>query len=72
MKKEFSNGEITIVWEPSKCQHSGICVKTLPEVYKPKEKPWIIKDDDGVDAHSLLAPPVAVSLVKQLAKIFIG
>jgi predicted GNAT family acetyltransferase/uncharacterized Fe-S cluster protein YjdI len=41
MKKEYSNGEITIVWEPSQCQHAGICVKMLPEVYKPKEKPWI-------------------------------
>lgn len=41
MKKEYSNGEITIVWEPKLCQHSGICVRTLPQVYKPKEKPWI-------------------------------
>ena len=40
-RKEYSNGEITIVWEPSKCQHSGVCVKTIPEVYKPNEKPWI-------------------------------
>lgn len=22
-------------------QHAGICVKTLPGVYKPKERPWI-------------------------------
>lgn len=41
MKKEYSNGEIAIGWEASKCQHSGICVKTLPNVYKPTEKPWI-------------------------------
>lgn len=33
------------------------------------EKPWIIKDDDGHDAYSLLAPPVTVSLIKQLANI---
>jgi predicted GNAT family acetyltransferase/uncharacterized Fe-S cluster protein YjdI len=41
MKKEYSNGELTIVWESGKCIHSGVCVKTLPEVYNPKEKPWI-------------------------------
>ena len=41
MKKEYSNGELTIVWRPEKCIHSGVCVETLPEVYKPKEKPWI-------------------------------
>tara|TARA_R110000796_G_scaffold183498_2_gene300068 strand:+ start:170731 stop:170940 length:210 start_codon:yes stop_codon:yes gene_type:complete len=39
--KEYSNGEITILWQPDKCIHSGICVKTLPKVYNPKEKPWM-------------------------------
>jgi len=39
--KKYSNGELTVVWEPKKCIHSEICVKTLPEVYHPKEKPWI-------------------------------
>ncbi|MEK9200826.1 MAG: hypothetical protein AAB909_02495 [Patescibacteria group bacterium] len=33
------------------------------------EKPWVIKDDNGTDCHSLLAPPVTVSLIKQLAEI---
>ena len=41
MKKEYSNGELTIVWQPEKCIHAGVCVKTLPEVYNPKDKPWI-------------------------------
>jgi len=41
MLKEYSNGEITIKWQAKKCQHAGICVRTLPQVYKPKEKPWI-------------------------------
>lgn len=40
-RKEYSNGEITVVWEPKKCIHSGICVRTLPEVYNPKERPWV-------------------------------
>jgi uncharacterized Fe-S cluster protein YjdI len=41
MNKEYSNGEITVVWQPKKCQHAGICVQTLPKVYNPKAKPWI-------------------------------
>jgi len=43
MKKvhEYSNGELTIIWQPDKCIHSGICVKMLPAVYKPCERPWI-------------------------------
>ena len=40
-KFEYSNGEITIIWKPDLCQHSGICVRTLPAVYHPKERPWI-------------------------------
>jgi len=40
-KVKYSNEEITIVWQPHLCQHAGICVKTLPEVYKPNERPWI-------------------------------
>ncbi|MFZ9046865.1 MAG: (4Fe-4S)-binding protein [Cyclobacteriaceae bacterium] len=39
MSKEYSNGEITIKWQPDLCKHAGVCVKTLPQVYKPKEKP---------------------------------
>lgn len=39
--KEYSNGELTIIWNHSKCTHSGVCVKTLPQVYNPKERPWI-------------------------------
>ncbi|MBT8232394.1 MAG: (4Fe-4S)-binding protein [Saprospiraceae bacterium] len=41
IKKEYTNGEITIVWKPNKCIHAGECVRSLPNVYKPKEKPWI-------------------------------
>ncbi len=40
-KIEYSNTELTIVWQPSLCQHAGICVKTLPMVYNPTERPWI-------------------------------
>ena len=36
---EYSNGELTIVWQPELCRHAGICVKTLPNVYHPQERP---------------------------------
>src|SRR5690606_16436801 len=39
--KKYSNGEVTIVWKPDACIHSGICVKGLPKVFNPKDRPWI-------------------------------
>ncbi len=45
IKKEYTNGEITIVWQPHRCTHSGVCVRMLPGVYNPREKPWIKIDN---------------------------
>ena len=39
--KEYSNGEITIKWQPKLCKHAAVCVNTLPKVYNPKGSPWI-------------------------------
>ena len=42
--KNYTNGEVTIVWKPAMCVHSRICwgkADSLPEVFNPKEKPWI-------------------------------
>ncbi len=36
---------------------------------KIKETPWTIKDENGVESYSLLAPPVVVSFIKQLADL---
>lgn len=41
LKKEYTNGEITVVWESGKCIHSGNCVRNNPDVFQPKDKPWI-------------------------------
>ncbi|MCK4799546.1 hypothetical protein KAS31_01050, partial [Candidatus Parcubacteria bacterium] len=32
------------------------------------EKPWTVSNEDGVSSHSLMAPPVVVSMIKQLVK----
>jgi len=41
MKKNYTNGEVTIVWHPDICIHSRNCFKGLPEVFHPRELPWI-------------------------------
>ncbi len=49
MKKEYSNGEVTIIWQPDKCIHSAICVNGLPGVFKPRQSPWITIDAAATD-----------------------
>lgn len=43
--KKYTNNELTIVWKPSQCIHSGICFKGLPAVFDPRRRPWIIAEN---------------------------
>jgi uncharacterized Fe-S cluster protein YjdI len=48
---KYANGEVTIVWQPGLCIHSGRCVRGLPEVFKPKEKPWITPEGSTTEKN---------------------
>lgn len=42
--KEYTNGELTIVWRPAKCIHSTNCWKGkegLLSVFNPSKRPWV-------------------------------
>jgi uncharacterized Fe-S cluster protein YjdI len=39
--REYTNGEVTVIWQPKKCVHSGICARGLRPVFDPKRRPWI-------------------------------
>lgn len=41
MSKEYQKEDAIIVWDTEKCTHSAICAKGLPQVFKPRERPWI-------------------------------
>ena len=59
--KEYSNGVVTIVWQNVLCSHSANCVKGLPEVFKPRESPWIRPENSTTE-----------KLVEQVKKCPIG
>ncbi|MBI3235697.1 MAG: (4Fe-4S)-binding protein, partial [Bacteroidetes bacterium] len=53
--KKYTNGEVTIVWQPDMCIHSAICwhsEKGLSSVFNPRERPWI--KPDGAETNRII------------------
>ena len=41
VSRHYTNGEVTILWRPELCKHSGVCFRGLPQVFDPRRRPWI-------------------------------
>lgn len=39
--RKYSNGTITVVWQPAECIHAGVCFRSLRRVFDPVRRPWI-------------------------------
>jgi uncharacterized Fe-S cluster protein YjdI len=52
MKRLYSNGKITVLWDSSKCIRSGNCDGQLPQVFDPHKRPWI--NLDGAPAGTIM------------------
>lgn len=52
-KNVFSNGEVIVTYEPSRCIHSEACAKGLSEVFKTSVIPWI--DLDGASTKQIIS-----------------
>lgn len=66
--KEYTNGDITILWQSALCQHSGVCVKNLHTVFKPQTQPWIQMENattDEIVATVNKCPSGALSIVEK-------
>lgn len=51
--REYSNGEVTVVWRPALCTHAKYCWRELPAVFKPRERPWVKME--GADTVRIVA-----------------
>ena len=40
-KLHYTNGGVTVTWQPKLCTHSGNCVRGLNAVFNNREWPWI-------------------------------
>lgn len=49
---EFTNGEITVSFEPKKCIHAEKCAQGLSEVFRTSIIPWI--NMDGADTETVI------------------
>jgi uncharacterized Fe-S cluster protein YjdI len=66
--KKYSNGEVTIIWQPHECIHSGICFRGLAEVFDPRKRPWITPENSTTEtivAQIKKCPSGALSFVME-------
>jgi uncharacterized Fe-S cluster protein YjdI len=68
--KRYSNGEITVVWQPSLCVHSAICARGLPKVFDPRRRPWVILDGHSTEqiVDQVEACPSGALAIERAAK----
>lgn len=50
---QFTNGEITVTYEPKRCIHANRCCSGLAEVFRSSVIPWI--DLDGAKSDEIIA-----------------
>ena len=48
---EYSGEGFKVTYSKKTCVHAGVCVKTLPQVFNPKNKPWV--NTSGADQQEI-------------------
>lgn len=46
---EYENDEIKVTYDSKRCIHAAECVKNLPSVFDPNNKPWIVVDNASAE-----------------------
>lgn len=67
--REYTNGEITVLWDKAKCIHSANCLRGLPSVFDVRKRTWI--DMQGASSEEIIAtvhtcPSGALSIKEEI------
>lgn len=49
-RREYRTDQIAVQWEPEYCIHTTNCIRSLPNVFNPRDRPWIHVDQASADA----------------------
>lgn len=52
-RRTYTTEAISVLWDSSRCIHSGICLRTLPAVFDLDTRPWVTIE--GSDADTIAA-----------------
>jgi uncharacterized Fe-S cluster protein YjdI len=69
MKKKYTKGGVTVVWNPDLCIHAGNCARGLGSVFNPKSRPWV--NMDGGTSEQIIeqvgkCPSAALSILQEV------
>ena len=73
MNNVYENDEIKVFWDPSLCEHSGMCVRGDDNVFSPKRHPWILlKDAKAIEVAKIIdtCPSKALSYELKIHIVF--
>lgn len=46
----YEHASLTVTFEPRRCIHAAECVRHLPDVFAPKQRPWVRPERADADA----------------------
>jgi uncharacterized Fe-S cluster protein YjdI/CDGSH-type Zn-finger protein len=49
VKKEYRTDQIAVSWGPQFCIHSANCIRGVPAVFNPRDRPWVHVDAASAD-----------------------
>lgn len=68
VRRVYRTDAIEVLWEPRWCIHTGNCVRGLPQVFDPRDRPWVHVEAASADAIAavILTCPTAALHFRRL------